>query len=62
MNKVLTAMETEDCPPHYWEKDDNGLWYCAKCPEVKDFTKLQYRFNRKSISLAELRERGGESE
>lgn len=39
----LTAIETPDCPPHYWkieigEKFRDGMGICLKCLAVRDFS------------------------
>jgi len=40
---VLTALETKDCPPHYWRIDNFNKGTYKKCGEVRDFAPLFLR-------------------
>lgn len=37
MHRVLTAEQTDQCPPHHWFIDRSGEGTCKKCPAVKQF-------------------------
>ncbi len=34
------------CPPHHWIINSENVGHCKFCPAVKDFGKLQRRFER----------------
>lgn len=56
-----TALETPECPPHFWDIDYLGVGTCRKCGAVKDFRKLQSQHENSPILLEKRREGGRKS-
>lgn len=61
----LTAIETNECPPHYWQINTNGVGECQKCGKKLRFSlegKLQNELYREKSAhggrIAQGKKRG----
>ncbi len=55
-SSLLTALETKECPPHYWYIDSVGMGKCLKCGEKRSFV---LRINSRDELYREKSANGG---